>query len=238
MCICCSDSVTNENKASTVSAVDGNVSASQPSSGYQPVWVGVPGKKSLADIVKMGRPQTKASSASKSSHNSANHHLTYAPPSSELYHDLSSSEDHGSKVSNLYTEPGAVSDEWPLIDPPQAASMSSVLESHTDSQLHPDQSNLPYDKFNQHTHSDTDEVEAEEDSSIEDLSANHVSSVTVSSRNMQEDKSGDPSLFDNDMYNTNMGSYQSHNHAFQNEEGEYFSFIPAITYLTYLRFSL
>lgn len=207
----------NENKVSTVSAVDENVPASQPSSGYQPVWVGIPGKRSMADIVKMGKPETKASSAAKSSHNSANHHLTYAPAASELYHDLSSSKGHGSRVSDLHTEPGAVSEDWPLIEPSHVAIMSSGMDSHTDSQLHTHQSNFSHDKLDQHIYPNTDEVEEEEDSSTEDPT------VTVSSRNAQEDKSRDASLFDNDMY-ANMGSYQSH-HTYQNEEGWCPSFV-------------
>ena len=57
-----SDFVTSENKASALSMGDGNITASQPSTGYQPAWVGGHGQKSMADIVKMGRPQSKVSS--------------------------------------------------------------------------------------------------------------------------------------------------------------------------------
>lgn len=105
-------------------------------------------------------------------------------------------------------------DEWPIIEPQQAS--MSVYNSHTDSQLHPDQSTMHPDDINQQTHIEPDEVEVEEDSSVENL--DHVGSATVSSRNMQADNSGDASLFDNDMYK-NMSSYQAHPHAFQSEEG-------------------
>lgn len=67
LCVCSSDFVTDEKKASSLMA-DGNLSASQPSTGYQPAWVGAHGQKSMADIVKMGRPQIKASSTPSSSH--------------------------------------------------------------------------------------------------------------------------------------------------------------------------
>ncbi|KAK1368867.1 COPII coat assembly protein like [Heracleum sosnowskyi] len=203
-----SDFVTNENKASTLSTGDANITASQPSTGYQSAWVGGHGQKSMADIVKMGRPQSKVTGIPASSQYSGKHHLAHAPPSAE--------GDQSSKVSDVYTEPGTAPDEWPLIEPPQA-SISVVYDSHADSQLHPDQSIMPSDEINQQTHVASDEAEVEEDSSVENH--DHVGSSTVSSRNMQADNSGDASLFDNDMYK-NMSSYQSHNHAFQSEEVE------------------
>ncbi|KAL8113184.1 hypothetical protein AgCh_020481 [Apium graveolens] len=187
-----SDFVTDEKKASSLMA-DGNLSAPQPSTGYQPAWVGAHGQKSMADIVKMGRPQMKAPSTPASSHYSG---------------------DHGTKVPNLYVEPGAAPDEWPVIEPPQA-SMTSVFESHTDSQLHTDQSSMPSDKINLQTHPEPEEVEPEEDSSVENL--DHVGSATVSTRNLQVDNPGDTS--DNNMYEK-IDSYQSHHHAFQSEEVE------------------
>lgn len=106
--------------------------------------------------------------------------------------------------------------------------MSSVFESHTNSQLHTDQSSMPSDKINLQTHSESEEVEPEEDSSVENL--DHVGSATVSTRNLQVDNSGDASLTDNNVYE-NIDSYQSHHHAFQSEEGAHFLFIPAINYL-------
>ncbi|WOG85027.1 hypothetical protein DCAR_0104213 [Daucus carota subsp. sativus] len=197
-----SDFVTSENKASALSMGDGNITASQPSTGYQPAWVGGHGQKSMADIVKMGRPQSKVSSIPTPSQ--------YSGKTSSLF-----SRDHGSKVSDVYTEPVSAPDEWPIIEPQQAS--MSVYNSHTDSQLHPDQSTMHPDDINQQTHIEPDEVEVEEDSSVENL--DHVGSATVSSRNMQADNSGDASLFDNDMYK-NMSSYQAHPHAFQSEEVE------------------
>lgn len=215
-CVFSSDLVINENKASTLSMGDGNITASQPSTGYQPAWVGGHGQKSMADIVKMGRPQSKVSSLQASSQYSGKHHLAHAPPSAE--------GDYGSKGLDVYTEPGAAPDDWPLIEPPQA-SISVVYDSQTDSHLHPDQSTMPSDEIDQQTHIKPDEVEVEEDSSVENL--DHVGSATVSSRNMQADNSGDASLFDNDIYK-NMSSYQSHSHAFQSEEGVNFTFTYAV----------
>lgn len=103
--------------------------------------------------------------------------------------------------------------------------MASVFESHTDTQLHSDQSRVPSDKTNLQTHSEPEEVEAEEDSSVENL--DHIVSDTVSTRNLQVDNPGDASFTNNDMYEKN-DSYQSHHHAFQSEEGAHILFIPAI----------
>lgn len=97
--------------------------------------------------------------------------------------------------------------------------MTSVFESHMDTHLHSDQSSVPSDKINLQTHSETEEVEAEEGSSVVD--------PTVSTRNLQVDNPGDASLTDNNMYEK-IDSYQSHHHAFQSEEGAHFLFIPAI----------
>uniref|UniRef100_A0A166EWR8 GBF-interacting protein 1 N-terminal domain-containing protein n=1 Tax=Daucus carota subsp. sativus TaxID=79200 RepID=A0A166EWR8_DAUCS len=189
-----SDFVADEKKASTLSRADGNLSASQPSTGYQPAWVGAHGQKSMADIVKMGKPQSKVSSTPTSSHYSG---------------------DQGSKVPDLYVEPGAAPDEWPLIEPTQA-SLTLGLESHTDSQPHPDQSNMLSNKINLQIHSEPDEVETEEDSSVEN--PDYVGSATMSSGNLQVDNPGDATLVDN-MYEK-IDSYQSNHHAFQSEEVE------------------
>lgn len=208
-----SNSVTMENETSKRSVVEG-MSASQTDSGYQSAWVGVPGQKSLADIVKTGRPQSNAASSLKSSQSSANHCFDHAPKSTEFYHDLSSENQH-SEVTDQYGKQGAAPDEWPLIEPPENANLSSVLESHTESQLHPDRSALPSDKNSQHLHSEKDEFEEESSKNRDDY---HLGSATISSRT-QEIKSGDASLYGNGMY-TKLGPYRSYNCAFQNEEVE------------------
>ncbi|KAL0305540.1 UNVERIFIED_CONTAM: hypothetical protein Sradi_5971300 [Sesamum radiatum] len=66
--ICGSDGASSENKVSSLSMADAMPSGVQPTSGYQSAWVGVPGQVSLADIVKMGRPQNKVPSAPNASH--------------------------------------------------------------------------------------------------------------------------------------------------------------------------
>lgn len=167
----------------------------------------------MADIVKKGRPQSKPNTQ----------HLVQAPPSNN---EWPSSEDYGSKVTPDQHVP--VEDEWPLMPPP-VVSVSSVINSCADSELHQDESNLPIDRINQNSESQTDEVEEpEDDGAIEDLSESHVGSVSVSSRKMHEDNSGGSSLFDSDLYK-NMGSYQPQNDVYEHQEGDYNPLIFTLT---------
>ena len=184
---------------------------SQPSSGYQPAWSGVPGQMSMADIVKMGRPQAKSSTPNLSDQSLNNLHVQ-APPSTTSHYDLLSSESHASKVSEMNPEPGlgtaqniSPNDEWILVEQPPTDAGLSGVESPADSQ---------------HSQSWADEVGPTEDGSVENLNANHIGSASDSNRMMQEDNIGGPSLYDNDLHN-NMGSYQSHRHAFHHGEGKY-----------------
>ncbi|KAG5254602.1 kinase-related protein [Salix suchowensis] len=219
-----SDSVATENKMSTVGAGDGVSSSSQPSPGYQSAWMGVPGQVSMADIVKMGRPQNKASTMP--SHQSVNHHHATAPPLAAPHQDFLSSENYASKVVEINSEPELdvnqhvhSNDEWPSIEQPTAASASSVREVPADSELYGDLSNLPLDRGSQHIKSQFDDVQSSEDAHVESFDANHVGPASVSTRNMQEDSSGGSSIFDNNMYG-NINSYQSHIHTFENNEAE------------------
>lgn len=218
-----SETVATE-KILTIGTSDGITSSSQPSSGFQSAWLGVPGHVSMADIVKKGRPHGKASATPNTSYPNVTNHQVLAPSSTALHHDLHS-YDHVSKVSDMNPEPGIAAkqnvppnDEWPLVEQLPSASVSSLLEPSADSQPFTDQSNLPLDS-NQHINPQLDEAQDEDDSSDENLNEDHVISASVSSRKIQEDNSGGASLFDNDLYE-NMGSYQPHRHAFEHHEAE------------------
>ncbi|KAM2496793.1 hypothetical protein COP2_037579 [Malus domestica] len=204
-----SDSVGSENKMPTLSTDDGISSFSQPSSGYQSAWGGVPGQVSMADIVKMGRPQAKATTMPNPHNHSGNHH-DGVPPAASLHHNLHSPQDHVPKLS-------ATHDEWPLIDPP-SVSMSSVLGAPANSELYADSFNVPVDRANQHIRSQIDEVEVEEDDSVEALPSQNEP-TSVSGRHLQEDNSGGASNFDNSLYE-DINSYQPQRHAFEENEAE------------------
>ncbi|KAG5401958.1 hypothetical protein IGI04_016565 [Brassica rapa subsp. trilocularis] len=59
-----SDSVAVDSKTPTVSS-GGGISSSQPVSVQQPAWFGAAGQRSMADIVKMGRPHNKTTNSQK-----------------------------------------------------------------------------------------------------------------------------------------------------------------------------
>lgn len=212
---------------SAVGSGDGILSSSQASSGFQSAWLGVPGQVSMADIVKMGRPQAKASAMPNSSIHSGNHHTVPPPPSGALHHNLHLSQDHGSKVSEMHGEVVIVSsqdiaaeDEWPSIEQPPAASLSSVVEAPADSVLYADSSSLSVDRTNQRLNSQLDDVQVAEDGPAETFTSNYIAPASISGRNIQEDESGGAPAFDNDLYK-DMTSYQPHGHAFDLSEGEH-----------------
>ena len=218
ICISCSESVAAENKMPATSAGDGVSSSLQPSPVYQSAWMGVPGQVSMADIVKMGRPQNKASIILP--HQSVNHHHATAPPPAASHNDFHSSENYASKVVEITAEPEIATsqhnnsnNEWPSIEQPPAATASSVRDVPADSELYGDLSNLPLDRGSQH-------VKSQLNAHVESFDGNHVAHASISTRNMEEDGSGCSSLFDNDI-NENINSLQSDSHAFENNEGKF-----------------
>ncbi|XP_076912714.1 uncharacterized protein LOC143571088 [Bidens hawaiensis] len=95
-----SNSAGHENVPATVTAVNG-ASFSQPTSGYQPAWGG-PGQKSMADVVKMGRPQNSNFVSTSTPQPSINHNIV---PEKQPEYEY----DHVSP-----------DDDWPVTDQSQA----------------------------------------------------------------------------------------------------------------------
>lgn len=218
-----SDPVTTDNKTWTVGTGDVISSSSQPSSGFQSAWLGVPGQVSMADIVKMGRPHGKVSAMPNPPIHSVNHQNVHVPPSVS-HHNLHLSQDYGSKESEIHNERGVISnedfaanDEWPSIEQPQAASLSSVVEASAGSELYTNASTLVLDRANQHLLDDEGQVV--EDGPAESSNANQVGHASVSGRNIQEDDSGGASVFDHNLFQ-DMSSYQAHGHAYEHDTAE------------------
>ncbi|XP_022018447.1 GBF-interacting protein 1-like isoform X1 [Helianthus annuus] len=140
-----SDSVGYKSESTTVTATDG-ASFSQPASGYQPAWLGGPGQKSMADIVKMGRPQT-------------NDYYTSSNPSQQ-------SISHSVVVPEKQPEYDHVSpdDDWPVDQPQDESGLTSGQSNY--------QTNEVFDH-------ETNEVEAQDESSDEDEIENHVDPASV-----------------------------------------------------------
>lgn len=150
MSCCCSGSVGYENKASTFNVADSTATISQqPSSGYQSAWLGVPGQKSMADIVKMGRPQNKVYCTPVSSQPPSTHYEVHQG------HDVSPEDD------------------WPVMEQPQTVGVQSILEPHLESE----NVGQSYERSNnQYMGSQADEAQAEDENDFEDQTANYASS--------------------------------------------------------------
>ncbi|XP_038722144.1 uncharacterized protein LOC120014298 isoform X1 [Tripterygium wilfordii] len=212
-------------KMSAAGSGDGISSSLQPSSGMQPIWVGVPGQLSMADIVKMGKPQNRAPSMPNPPHRSGDNHNGLVP-SASLHHDFHSSEDYPPKLSQMNAEPEfattypvSSNDEWPSIERPSAPGTTDVLEVAADGEFYTDSSKSHVDRSHQHLKSNLDDVPIADDGPVESLDANHVRPASMSSRSMQEEDSRDSSLYDDNLYG-NMGSYPAQRNVFESNEAE------------------
>ncbi|PPD84081.1 hypothetical protein GOBAR_DD18999 [Gossypium barbadense] len=212
-------------KTTTAGLVDGISSSSQPC-GYQSAWLGAPGQVSMADIVKMGRPQNKASVIPNPPHQSVNNRHLAVPHSAEVHPNLRSPHGHASKVSDVTYEPdittnqrSSPSDEWPPIDNSSAVNVNPILEAPAESGLYAEASNLPVDRNNQLMKAELEEAQAVDDGPVETVDGNHVESPSISPRNIQEDDSGGSSLYDNNLHK-DANSYQPQRHAFEHDEAE------------------
>ncbi|OWM73041.1 hypothetical protein CDL15_Pgr001155 [Punica granatum] len=228
-----SDSSPLENKVPSGGENDVVSGSVQPSSGFQSTWFGVPGQVSMADIVKMGRPQAKVSSATP---NLPNHQHTVPPPSASAYDDFHPQAENRSSVG-LKSDPvfsttqhSPADDEWPLDEqqvppndewPPFEQShptVPSVLEAQGESKLYADQSNLPMERSSQLLASQLDGVHLSDDGPLES-NVNHIGVASISNRNIEEEDSQDDSLFDNNVYQ-NATTYQPHLHTYDHSEDE------------------
>lgn len=181
-----------------------------PSSGFQSAWSGMPGQVSMADIVKMGRPQGKVSSTKSTPQQHVNNHHHLESPAVCAPHDLHPSQNYAAKVLEGNQDSGVSvhvpsNDDWTLEEEPPAASGSAVVEPSVDSEPYGD----PYDRTNQQFRPQSDEVRFQEDDFVDNAHASFTRSMPGSNQNIQEDNSGNASGFDTDLYQ-NMSSYQVH----------------------------
>ncbi|XP_012569931.1 uncharacterized protein [Cicer arietinum] len=120
-------------KTSTIGINDGLSSSSQYGGGPQSAWKGnVVGQVSMADIVKRGRPQAKASVHDSSFHSGNRHNGLM--PSEALDHSLQLPQ-HASMVSETNTDQGSAishsvpqNNEWPCIENQQDVRVYNVVD--------------------------------------------------------------------------------------------------------------
>ncbi|TKY60111.1 serine-rich protein [Spatholobus suberectus] len=221
--------------ASASSTLDNNVNRQLPSysdsvrvtdglsssqhGGLQSAWAVNPGQVSMADIVRMGRPQAKASTPNSSLH-SGNYQSVFAPPAASQ-HNLHSLQGHASKVLETNNDHGFAinsnveqNDEWPSIEHQPAVCVSSVVDDHPASEYHTNSSNSG--EANQQPKTHVNEFVAEDDP-VEN--ADNVGSASISAKSISEENPESPSVFDDRLYK-DTNSYQRHRHPFENNEAE------------------
>jgi hypothetical protein len=187
---CCSDSV---------GVYEGLSSSSQPG-GVQSAWTVSPGQVSMADIVKMGRPQPKTSVPNSSA---ASHHNLNVPETNN---------DRGFVVNTNVQQ----NDEWPSIEHPPTVSVSSVVDAHPNSEYYTDSSN--FGEANRQLENHVNEFVAEE-VHVENENLDDVGSASIPAKIISDDNPGSASAYDDSLYK-DINSYQSHRHPFDDNEGE------------------
>lgn len=202
-----SDNVSTENLFGVTAISDGSSLHSQPSSGYQHGWAGMPGHFSMADIVKMGRPQGKLSRASTASGNASHvsHQFTSDTSNHGAYsatHDLPSELDqnaHSSQVPYQQAEdtfePSTGNthvshDAWPSVIQPNPGTNSAFLDTSVSASSYDDTSKpdlVDEIQFQPNLHDETPEPEQsiESNTSLEQS----IKSESISERETDEHSS-------------------------------------------------
>ena len=172
---------------------DGPSSSSQRA-GLQSAWTGNTGQVSMADIVKMGRPQARPS-MHNSSIQSCNHQNVFMPPAASD-NNLHSLQGYASKVSETNTNQGHVisdnvpqNDEWPCIENQHDVIVYADVDAHANSECYANSSSFAEADWQQKTHLDE---HGAEDGSVEN--ADNVESASISAKSTSEDNTGGTSF--------------------------------------------
>ncbi|CAH2034306.1 unnamed protein product, partial [Thlaspi arvense] len=168
-----SDSIVTERKLPSVAPGDG-ISSSQTSSGHQTAWFGAPGQMSMADIVKMGRPQNKTTNSQQN-----------VNIRSEINLENEVNADHQVPVR----------DEWPSIEKPAASGPSSVSVAPAELQVCNGPAGFQSDREDQHLRDRLENIHLAENAPSDSLGVDHVHPDLVSGRNVQEDTEFDDNQY-------------------------------------------
>ncbi|XP_020577374.1 uncharacterized protein LOC110022656 isoform X2 [Phalaenopsis equestris] len=220
-----SKSAASENLPQVIGSVNGSSQHSQPPSAYPHTWAGMPGHVSMADIVKMGRPQGRLSTSKV--HVSHNH---AASDSSDKYSvnpvrlpeldqrvHISDEFVEDIDIETETTRNVHVSDDgWPSVDQPNCGTASAILETSGAATSYSDASKveLVVDEPLLHQALNEDEnQELDQSSNFESL----PESESVSDREIQANSSEDLSKV-NDGSPQNMSVYSSQRHLFEKQD--------------------
>uniref|UniRef100_A0A1J3DEU8 GBF-interacting protein 1 N-terminal domain-containing protein n=1 Tax=Noccaea caerulescens TaxID=107243 RepID=A0A1J3DEU8_NOCCA len=158
-----SESVVMEHKLPSVASGDG-ISTSQSASGHQTAWFGASGQRSMADIVKMGRPQNKTTQQNVNMRSEINHA-------------------HEGNVNQQVP----VKDEWPSIEKPQAPSMSSASVAPAESEVFNGQADFQSDRVDQHLQDRLENIHLSENSPAVNIGVDRAQPDSVAGGNVQEE---------------------------------------------------
>ncbi|CAN8290833.1 unnamed protein product [Cochlearia groenlandica] len=184
------DSVVTEKKLPPVASGDG-ITSSQPAPGHQAAWFKAPGQMSMADIVKMGRPQNNTTNSRQNV-------------------NMRSEITHEHEVKN----------EWPSMEKPPAPSTYSVSVAPAESEVCNGPAGSQSDRGDHHLRGKLENIDyLEENAPSENLHVDYVQPDSVAGRNVttvQEDDSEVSSEVDDD----NQYKYQMQSHPVENHKDE------------------
>jgi hypothetical protein len=238
--ICCSDSFSTDNRRQSIGTGDPISASAQLSTGFQSAWLGATiARPSMADILKMGRPQNKGSqtltipSCTPQDAVTPNSSLYCAKPShvsatlqQEWHQDL-----HPQDLSNMLeaiNESGAgarqhvLNDECSVIEEPTANSGSSVADAPaaSEAEISCNQSNSQDNGANFFRNRVSDVVRVLKRDFSENLSFDAVRCASASSRQIIMNNAVGTSDCDNFLLK-DISSNGSHM-AFELQEGNYY----------------
>ncbi|KAL8152265.1 hypothetical protein V2J09_010025 [Rumex salicifolius] len=197
-----------ENKAPVFNVSEG-VPSLQSSAGFRSPWSGVPGQLSMADIVKMGRPQGRASSnVNSSQHNAINQNFTAsqaAPTPYEHYSSQSYADKINADLGMARNQSIPPDDDWPQDEQQPTFSAPSISEPPLIPEQYKDPSLLlPFDGIKHHL----DEVRYSEDADVD------------SRRSKMHDESSASAPILSDELHDSINSYQVDRRIYEQQEDE------------------
>ena len=216
-------------------------SSLQPSSGSQSTWVGATsGHVTMADIVRMGRPQSKGSQMpcetsytpqdavlSNSAIYQMKPSLATSPSQLETYEDLHSSDLNMIRESGKKSSQHDFDNEWPVNEQITASSDIGATMYSNQSYLHSNRANLSSNCYSNNI------LVSESNASRENLSSDHVNSAQASSKQIFMNDSGGTSEHDDDLCK-DTSSPDSYRQIYEHQEGKFSGSVCLIGFFYFL----
>ncbi|XVF58519.1 hypothetical protein PTKIN_Ptkin07bG0072500 [Pterospermum kingtungense] len=228
-------SFNSDNRRQSIRTSDMIDSFLQPSRGSQSTWAGPTlGQVTMADIVRMGKPQSKGSQMPCETSCTPQDDV---PPTSAIYQmkpsvatsssqlgthqnlhssDLNLTRDSGKKYS-LHD----FDDEWPVNEPIRASSDIGATMYSNQSYLNSNIANLSSNRWSENI------LVSESNAAGENFSSDHVNSARVSGKQIFMNDSGGASQHDNDLCK-DTSSPDPYQQIYKHQEGKFTGFRSAL----------